>query len=233
MSDCSACKRVSTGTTDGQRIRAPYLAAALAFLLISLFIGLPARATAGPVAFAPAPTADPPPPPCNDSDSDGFVHCDGVCDPQGHACDIDDGDGRIYPGAPCGLCNGNCPISGFCVPGSTHLPCPDPTNGTVGRDETHSFCMNVNSNLIGICSNSSHACLSNLDCGGGTRAARRSTTPSTGRRRVERGSATRRVASSPPAWTTPTTTATAFPTFSTRTARAPSSATARTTTATA
>src|SRR5207249_7680884 len=47
MSDCSACKRVSTGTTDGQRIRAPYLAASLAFLLISLFIGLPARATAG------------------------------------------------------------------------------------------------------------------------------------------------------------------------------------------
>ena len=168
MSDCSACKRIFAGTTDGQRIRAPYLVAALAFLLMSLLVGLPARASAGPVALAPTPTADPTPPPCVDGDSDGFVHCDGVCDPGGHACDIDDSDGRIYPGAPCGLCNGNCPISGFCVPGSTNLPCPDPTNGTLGRDDTHSFCMNVNSKVIGICSNSSAHCFTNADCPGGT-----------------------------------------------------------------
>ncbi len=74
MSDCSACKPVFTGITDGQRIRAPYVVAALAFLLMALFLGLPARASAGPIGLAPTPTDEPtPPPPCLDGDLDGFV----------------------------------------------------------------------------------------------------------------------------------------------------------------
>ena len=167
MSDCSGSRRVFSAKTCGHRIRAAHLMAAFALLLVS-FLGLPAPATAMPLAPAPVPNPTPPPPCVVDNDGDGFVLCDGVCDPGSNHCDIDDGDSRIYPGAPCGLCNGNCPISGFCVPGSTHLPCPDPTNGGLGRDETHSFCMNVNSNLIGVCSNSSAHCFTNADCAGGT-----------------------------------------------------------------
>ena len=156
MSDCSGCQPI-TGTTHHQRIRAPHLLAALAFVLIALFLALPARAD------------DPPPPPCPDADGDGYAVCTAACDSSGQQCgDPDDNDARIHPGSPCGLCNGNCGSmpGAFCVPGSTDLPCPDPTFGG-NHNAGNSFCMNVNAPVIGVCSNNSHLnCFSSADCGG-------------------------------------------------------------------
>ena len=153
----------------GQRSTAA-LAGWLAFMIVALVMALPAHATALSPTPDPTPT---PPPPCPDGDGDGYVQCDGVCDSTGKLCgDPDDGDARIHPGAPCGLCNGpGCGaagFSGYCVPGSSHRPCADSAIG-VNRNETTSFCMNINSPLIGTCSNdSSHKCFVNADCGGGT-----------------------------------------------------------------
>ena len=143
MNECSRRGGFFFGISRDQGLYSSRVSAVLAFLMLALFLALPARAD------------DDPPPPCPDGDGDGYVQCTGSCTiPGGKLCgDPDDGDARIHPGAPCGLCNGDgCPISSFCVPGSAHLPCPDPTTGG-NHTEATSFCMNVNSPLIGVCSN--------------------------------------------------------------------------------
>lgn len=69
---------------------------ALAFALVSavvvvvLGVAAPGRAFAEPAGCSLAP--------CADADGDGFVRCD--CAPAGVACDCDDANANVYPGAP-------------------------------------------------------------------------------------------------------------------------------------
>jgi hypothetical protein len=129
--------------------RKSHLIAGLAFLVLALFLALPAAAD--------------PPPACDDNDGDGYVQCTGSCDPQGHPCDCADNNARSYPGAPCAVCSGTgCPAS-FCIPG---FNCPSHSGNT---GASNGFCLSVSSTIIGSCSNNAaHSCLSNADCPGGT-----------------------------------------------------------------